>query len=216
MLQKIIIGAGRQAAETFYLLEDIGLSKEVSAFAIDMPEPGQLLIGKPVLSISELLKSYTKAVGKPSILIGVGDTASNKRLAKLFSQAGFSFFNAIHKEVVQERQKYIGTGVIIATGSLLTCNISLGNHVIINIGCTISHDCVIGNHVNISPGSHLAGNVTVEDDVFIGTAATFIPKVTVGKGSIVAAGACVIKDVPPYSLVAGVPAVIRKRIAPKD
>jgi acetyltransferase-like isoleucine patch superfamily enzyme len=55
--------------------------------------------------------------------------------------------------------------------------------------------------------------VKIEDDVWIGTRATILDGITIGKGSIIAAGSIVNKDVPPYSIVAGVPAkVIKSRI----
>jgi maltose O-acetyltransferase len=49
-------------------------------------------------------------------------------------------------------------------------------------------------------------SVTIEDYVFIGTRAIILPGVTLGKGSLVAAGAVVTKDVTPFTVVAGVPA----------
>ena len=48
--------------------------------------------------------------------------------------------------------------------------------------------------------------VTIEDYVFIGPRAIILPGVTVGKGAIVAAGAVVTKDVPPKTVVGGIPA----------
>lgn len=55
--------------------------------------------------------------------------------------------------------------------------------------------------------------VKIEDDCWIGSHSTILAGVTVGKGSIIAAGSIVTKDVPPYSIVAGVPAkIIRSRI----
>jgi acetyltransferase-like isoleucine patch superfamily enzyme len=52
--------------------------------------------------------------------------------------------------------------------------------------------------------------VTIEDNVWIGMRAMILGGVTLGRGSVVAAGAVVTKDVPPRTLVAGVPArVIR-------
>lgn len=48
--------------------------------------------------------------------------------------------------------------------------------------------------------------VAIEDDVWIGAKATILPGVRVGRGAIVAAGAVVVKDVAPFTLVAGVPA----------
>ncbi len=54
--------------------------------------------------------------------------------------------------------------------------------------------------------------ITIEDDCWIGASSTILPGVTVGIGSIIAAGAVVAKDVPPYSIVGGVPAkIIRSR-----
>lgn len=58
------------------------------------------------------------------------------------------------------------------------------------------------------------GPIVVEDDVWIGTNAVILSGVTLGRGSVVAAGAVVGKDVPPYAIVGGVPAkVIRYRFS---
>lgn len=54
--------------------------------------------------------------------------------------------------------------------------------------------------------------VVIEDDSDIGIGSIILPGVTIGKGAIVGAGAVVTKNVPPYAVVAGVPAkVIRHR-----
>lgn len=54
-------------------------------------------------------------------------------------------------------------------------------------------------------------DVVIEDDVWVGARAVILKGVTIGRGSIVAAGAVVTKSVPPYSVVAGVPARVVKR-----
>lgn len=53
-------------------------------------------------------------------------------------------------------------------------------------------------------------DVVVESDVWIGCNVTLLAGVTVGRGAIIAAGAVVCKDVPPYSIVGGVPARVIK------
>lgn len=59
---------------------------------------------------------------------------------------------------------------------------------------------------------HIEKDIVIEDDVWIGYGAQIMSGITVGTGAIVAAGAVVTKDVPPYSVVAGVPArVIKSR-----
>lgn len=81
----------------------------------------------------------------------------------------------------------------------------------------------IGNHVDIASevmiynAEHDINNphflaktepVVIEDYVFIGPRAIILPGVKIGKGAVVAAGAVVTKDVPPFSIVGGVPAKI--------
>lgn len=50
--------------------------------------------------------------------------------------------------------------------------------------------------------------IIVEDDVWIGAHVTILPGVRIGRGAIIGAGAVVTKDVPPFTIVAGVPARI--------
>ena len=60
------------------------------------------------------------------------------------------------------------------------------------------------------------GDIVVDDDVWIGYGATILSGVHIGQGAIVAAGAVVTKDVPPYAVVGGVPAkVIKYRFPPE-
>jgi len=57
-----------------------------------------------------------------------------------------------------------------------------------------------------------AEGIVIEDDVWLGAAAVITDGVRVGKGAVVAAGAVVTKDVPPHTVVAGVPARVIKTI----
>lgn len=54
------------------------------------------------------------------------------------------------------------------------------------------------------------GNIIIENDVWIGFRCTILSGVKIGQGAVVAAGSIVTKDIPPYSIVAGVPARIVK------
>lgn len=63
---------------------------------------------------------------------------------------------------------------------------------------------------NGNADSFSKGNIIVDDDVWIGYRATILSGVHIGQGAVVAAGAVVSKDVPPYAIVGGVPAKIIK------
>ena len=101
-----------------------------------------------------------------------------------------------------------------------------GNH---NLTILDIREVHIGNHVMVGPHTLIttvthpldyrrrqeyvacAQPVVIEDDVWIGGNVTVLPGVTIGQGSVVAAGAVVTQDVPPRTLVGGVPAkVIRE------
>jgi maltose O-acetyltransferase len=92
-----------------------------------------------------------------------------------------------------------------------TEKIVLGNNVVVGHGATFitaKHD--IGNATQRA-SAVLGYSIVIEDGVWIGANTTLLPGITVGKGAIVAAGAVVTKNVPPNTVVAGIPAkVIRE------
>lgn len=76
---------------------------------------------------------------------------------------------------------------------------------------TNSHRSTVSVPQVILGESHIndkSADVIIEEDVWVGTRATILPGVTLGRGCIVSANALVTKPVPPYALVAGVPARI--------
>ena len=111
-------------------------------------------------------------------------------------------------------------------------DVIIGDHTRIGLHNTIIGPVDIGNHVNLAQGITVTAlnhnfsdtnkrideqgvstnPVTIEDDVWIGANAVILPGVTIGEHCVVAAGAVVTKDVPPHSLVAGVPAKVIKSI----
>lgn len=103
--------------------------------------------------------------------------------------------------------------------------LSIGNYCSIapNVSFMLSADHIT-NYVSTFPykvkimGEPLEGlskgDIVIEDDVWLGYGATIMSGVHIGQGAIVAAGAVVTKDVPPYAIVGGVPAkVIKKRFS---
>lgn len=99
----------------------------------------------------------------------------------------------------------IGEGTIIGDHAFLDGRdkITIGNHVDIASSVMIYN----GKHDYESEDFHpVFSPVTIKDYVFIGPRVIIQPGVTIDKGAIVAAGAVVAKDVPPYSIVGGVPA----------
>lgn len=111
-------------------------------------------------------------------------------------------------------------------------DVVIGDHSRIGLHNTVIGPVKIGHHVNLAQGVTITAlnhnfkdadkrideqgisttPVTIGDDIWIGANAVVLPGVTIGDHSVVAAGAVVTKDVPPRSLVAGVPARIINQI----
>ena len=93
-----------------------------------------------------------------------------------------------------------------------TASITFGNNVVVGHEVTfITTDHEIGD--SICRAGRVIGNpISVEDGVWICAKSTILPGVTIGKGSVIAAGAVVAKNVLPNVLVAGVPAKFIKSL----
>ncbi len=109
-------------------------------------------------------------------------------------------------------------------------HIKLGKNVFINHACsfldlggiTIEDDVLIGPRVNLTTENHPVDpakrkfldlkRIVIKRNAWIGAGATILPGVTVGENSIIAAGAVVNKDVPPNTIVGGIPAKVIKKI----
>jgi acetyltransferase-like isoleucine patch superfamily enzyme len=120
------------------------------------------------------------------------------------------------------REIEIGNRVQFGKGSLIASDVKFGNNIL--IAANVSFVGRI-DHVYSIPGITMwnaprgTDKMTiVEDDVWIGNNVTVIAGVSIGKGSIIAAGALVNKDVPPCEIWGGVPAKKLKDrfINPKD
>lgn len=133
--------------------------------------------------------------------------------------------------------KKIGWNSYLSRDCIFTYDtITIGEHTYVGPRCVFQSahgEIVIGNHVMFGPGVHIHGGnhlidkvgiymdevvkekgcdgiVSIEDDVWVGANAILLKGVTIGEGAVVAAGSIVSKDVPPYSVVAGIPATVKK------
>ena len=130
------------------------------------------------------------------------------------AEEGGVFTNFVHPNVNLDMVS-LGIGIYIQENVVLQANVKIGNNTAINANSIVSHETKLGNTVFLAPGCHLAGCITVEDGVFIGVGAIVMPRLKIGKWSVIGAGSVVIRDVPPYSIVAGNPAKIVRTIEPK-
>ena len=158
-------------------------------------------------------------------------------LAPLYQHRGRH--SVIHHSVRMDtppyRQFRLGRYSVIESGACINNavgDVIIGDYTRVGLHNTIIGPVNIGHHVNLAQGITVTAlnhnfedsekrideqgvcttPVVIEDDVWIGANAVILPGVRVGTHSVVAAGAVVTKDVPPHSIVAGIPAKIIKKI----
>ena len=76
-------------------------------------------------------------------------------------------------------------------------------------GSHVAHDCVVGDRVILGNGTLLGGHVVVEDDVVTGGRVAIAPRVRIGTGAFLAAGAMIEQNMPPFVIAAGDRARVR-------
>jgi len=122
----------------------------------------------------------------------------------------------------------IGTFVEIQKGATIGKNCKISSHTFICEGVHISDGVFVGHNVtfindkyprSVNPDGSMQNDndwklveTFVQEGASIGSSSTILCGITIGVNSIVGAGAVVTKDVPPNSVVAGVPAKVIKRI----
>ena len=142
------------------------------------------------------------------------------------------YFRPLSSDIKGLHNLSIGDATSIPKGSTIYCT---------DAPCTIGRKVLFGPHPTIITGDHridLVGKfiadvtvaekfiegenpfdqpVVIEDDVWCGANVTILKGVTIGRGSVVAAGAVVTKSFPPYSVIGGVPAkLLRMRFTPEE
>lgn len=141
------------------------------------------------------------------ILYLVGFVPSHMVRKFFYQAAGMKINGTIHMwaRFYQPKNIVIGSDSIIGDHAFLDGRdkLAVGDHVDIASGVMIYN-----SEHDLESDDFVAQTAPVEigDYVFVGPRAIILPGVKIGKGAVVAAGAVVTKDVPDFSIVAGVPA----------
>ena len=196
-LNLVIVGAGGHGRELLDLVESVNAAHEVPAYLV----LGYLDDGQPDLDL--LARRGARLLGgvraladlDADYLVGIGSGAARTRVDLVASAAGRRAATLVHPSANVGGDVKLGPGTVLCALSSVTTNIELGRHVLVDVGASVAHDCAVGDYATLAPGSRVSGEVVVEAGAWIGTQA-----------SVVGAGAVVVADVPPGSVVAGVPA----------
>ncbi|MGK7878991.1 MAG: hypothetical protein AB4060_02685 [Crocosphaera sp.] len=143
-------------------------------------------------------------------IIGFTGFKMSKLLQYLTETFNLQFTPLIHPSASIASNVQIGSGSIIQAGTIIASGVQIENHTFINKGVNIGSQTIIERFSSLAPGSIVGQNTLIKTGVTLGIGCVILNGIVVNKYSMVAAGATVNKDVPFNTLVAGVPAIIKK------
>ena len=163
---------------------------------------------------------YANEVSKPistfdpevyQMMVAVADSKDREKIVKKLPQ-NTSYFTFVHPTaLLMSEDIEIGIGSFIGAYSILTTNITIGNHAILNRGNQIGHDSKIGDFFSGMPGAIVSGNVVIGTNVYMGNNSSIREKITIGSNAIIGANATVVKNIITGGTYVGVPAKFKKK-----
>ncbi len=135
----------------------------------------------------------------------------------------FSYNARIEPGAIIREKVTIGNGAVIMMGAVINIGAEIGEGTMIDMNTVVGGRAIVGKHCHIGAGTVLAGvieppsatPVIVGDNVVMGANAVVLEGVKIGDNAVVAAGAVVTEDVEPFTVVAGVPARVIKKVDDK-
>lgn len=157
-------------------------------------------------------EKWYKEQDKVNSLPSAGIGPKKRKIFYKFTMPGGVDFQFLHGGLVINYPENVrlGNNMIFNRNVSITARsgVSLGNDVMLgpNVVINDSNHQFIDRDKSIAQQGHTAKEIIIEDDVWIASNSVILKGVHIGKGAVVAAGSVVTKDVPPYAVVAGVPA----------
>ncbi len=208
----VIIGAGGFGREVKTIIDAINLIEPTYNFKgyyDDGFVKGTLINNYQILGGISDLNNLNLSI---EVVIAIGTPSVKKNIILQLKNKNIQYPILIHPSVICSIDSvFIGKGSIICAGSILTCNINLGNFVILNLMCTVGHDTIVKDYVSFMPSVNISGEVMINESVYIGTGAKIINKLEIGENTIVGAGAVVSTSLPSNCTAVGIPAKVIKQ-----
>ena len=160
--------------------------------------------GKNIVGSLHFLKDK-KFLREHKFVVAIGSNSARHMIYDQIIKDGGELDRLVHPYCAVSPDQ-VGLGTMILPGAIIGPEATVGQLCVIGNSVSIAHDCIIGHCANICDGTVLGGHVDVGEDVFIGLNATVLPKIRIGKGAVIGAGAVVVEDVADGAVVYGNPA----------
>ncbi len=213
MTRLVIAGASGHARVVADVVRSRDDRRVVGFLAPDLP-PGASVDGDPVLGDDDELAEIARAGGADGWVCGMGDNARRRGVTERLGSLAPELPNpaVVHASATIAPGVVLGAGTVVMAGVVINVGTSIGRGCVVNTSASVDHDGEISDFANLSPGVVLGGGCRVGSGSFVGLGAKVIHNVTIGRDTVVGAGALVTRDLPDNVVAYGIPArVVRDR-----
>jgi sugar O-acyltransferase (sialic acid O-acetyltransferase NeuD family) len=210
----IIFGASGHGSVVLDCIEKEG-KYNVIGFVDSFKKKGTKLNGYEVLGseydLPYLLEKYAVIGG----IVAIGDNWIRKSIVERILKIApeFSFITAIHPSANIGLDVEIGKGTVVMPGVTINSNSVIGNFCILNTNASLGHDGFMSNYSSVAPRVCAGGNLILGEGSSICLGVNIIENISIGKHTVVGAGALVLGNIDSNVVAYGAPAIkIRDRI----
>ncbi len=198
-------GNAREAVATIEALNATGQGIEVCGFLDDKYDEitrakHPMLGGRTAWSQWRGRAKLLAAPGGPSTYLG------RQQLIESFEADSEDWAQIVDPSARVASSAHIGFNTMVQANCFIGVDSKVGNHCVL-LPCTVvSHDSVVGDHTMTGAHTSISGGVMIGRNCYIGAGSTIHQGLTIGEGALLGIGSNVIRDVPPFAVVAGNPA----------
>jgi sugar O-acyltransferase (sialic acid O-acetyltransferase NeuD family) len=208
-----VVGSSGHAKVVVDIIEKQGIYA-IAGF-IDMNRSvGEKTLNYDVLGKEEDLPKLISSHHLHGIIIAIGDNFIRSQVVNKIKHMcpDICFVTAVHPLSCIAKTASLGQGTVAMAGSIVNPSCKVGEFCILNTNSALDHDSKMDDFSSLAPNVTTGGNCEIGHASAVGIGATLIHGITVGEHSIVGAGSTVLKDVEPYCISFGTPAItIRSR-----
>lgn len=208
MTDLYVVGAGGFGRMVAQIVQDMNEDRQqftLAGFIDDAPTPENEQaaneLGIPIIGGIETLRDRT---GEFALAVGSG--AARRALAERVRPTGLSPATLVHPTAQVGATSELGPGAILSLGAMVTSRARTGQFCLHNIYSLTNHDCRLADYVTLSPYATALGGAVCGEASWLSTRSTLNVLTTLGAGSVLAAHAFALHDVPPGVVAKGIPA----------
>jgi len=204
MVAYVLVGGGPFAREVYdwYAPSFAEAGASFVGYLDDGDHPMAGFAGLPQLGT---IKAYAPDPGH-ELVMAIGAPEGKRAVAEHLLAAGAQFATLLHPRAWICASARIGRGVVTGPFAYAGAGAGVGEFVTHGVYAGIAHDVRVGDYCTLSGHVDLTGGVQVGASAFFGTGARVLPKLKIGDGCRIGAGAVVVRSVPDGATLYAAPA----------